>query len=231
MSNLDQDQLQPIAKELAKNVKTQDDLSNLSSMLVKMIVEATLGAEMEEHLGYAKHQGSNSANSRNGYSKKTLKGNHGAVDITVPRDRDSSFEPSIIKKGENRLTSMDDQILAIYAKGMSTRDIVATFKKMYNAEISASLVSKVSDPVLDKVIQWRSRPLDEVYPVLYLDGIVIKIRQDKQVIRKTMYIALGVNLEGQKECLGLCLSVLNDISNRTKRGHYTFQLHQSKIKP
>lgn len=224
MSNLDQDKLKAMAAELAKSVKTQADLSELSSMLVKMTVEAALGAEMEEHLGYSKNQTSSSSNSRNGYSSKTLKGDHGEVDITVPRDRDSSFEPVIVKKGDTRLTHMDDQILSLYAKGMSTRDIVDTFKEMYGADVSPTLISKVTDAVTEKVIQWRSRPLDEVYPIVYLDGIVIKVRQDKQVIRKTMYIALGINLEGRKECLGLWLSenesskfwlgVLNDIHAR-----------------
>lgn len=224
MSHLDQNQLQSIAKELAKNVKTQEDLSNLSSMLVKMTVEAALSAEMEQHLGFAKNEPTHSSNSRNGHSKKTLKGDHGQVEISVPRDRESRFEPIIVKKGETRLTAMDDQILSLYAKGMSTRDIVDTFREMYGAEVSPTLVSKVSESVLEKVIQWRSRPLDDIYPILYLDGIVIKVRQDKQVIRKTMYIALGINLEGQKECLGLWLSenesakfwlsVLNDISSR-----------------
>ncbi len=155
---------------------------------------------------------------------KPLKGDHGEVDITVPRDRDSSFEPVIVKKGDTRLTHMDDQILSLYAKGMSTRDIVDTFKEMYGADVSPTLISKVTDAVTEKVIKWRSRQLDEVYPIVYLDGIVIKVRQDKQVIRKTMYIALGINLEGRKECLGLWLSenesskfwlgVLNDIHAR-----------------
>ena len=224
MSNLDQNQLQSIAKELAKNVKTQEDLSNLSSMLVKMTVEAALGAEMEEHLGYAKHQNSDSNNSRNGYSSKTLKGDHGEVDIDIPRDRHSEFNPVIVKKGETRLTAMDDQILSLYAKGMTTRDIVATFKELYGADVSPTLVSKVSEAVMEKVTLWRSRPLDEIYPLLYLDGIVIKVRQDKQIVRKTMYVALGVNTDGHKECLGLWLSetesskfwlrVLNDIESR-----------------
>ena len=191
MSNLDQNQLQSIAKELAKNVKTQEDLSNLSSMLVKMTVEAALGAEMEEHLGYAKHQNSDSNNSRNGYSSKTLKGDHGEVDIDIPRDRHSEFNPVIVKKGETRLTAMDDQILSLYAKGMTTRDIVATFKELYGADVSPTLVSKVTEAVMEKVTLWRSRPLDEIYPLLYLDGIVIKVRQDKQIVRKTMYVALA----------------------------------------
>ncbi|WP_127471567.1 IS256 family transposase [Thiomicrorhabdus aquaedulcis] len=224
MSNLDHDKLKAMSAELAKSVKTQADLSALSRMLVKMTVEAALGAEMEEHLGYSKSQISNSSNSRNGYSSKTLKGDHGELKLNVPRDRDSTFEPIMVKKGETRLTSMDDQILALYAKGMSTRDIVDTFKEMYGADVSASLISKVTDAVIEKVIEWRSRPLDEIYPIVYLDGIVIKVRQDKQVIRKTMYIALGINLDGRKECLGLWLSenesskfwlgVLNDIHAR-----------------
>ena len=225
MSNLDHNKLQAMAKELAKTVKTQEDLSNLSSMLVKMTVEAALGAEMEEHLGYRKNQESDSLNSRNGYSPKTLKGEHGEVELIVPRDRKSSFEPSIIKKNSTRLTHMDDQILSLYAKGMSTRDIAATFKEMYDADISPTLVSKVTDSVSEKVIEWQERPLDDIYPIVYLDGIVIKVRQDKQVIRKTMYVALGVNLEGKKECLGLWLSEtesskfwLNVLNNLHARG-------------
>jgi transposase-like protein len=224
MSNLDHSKLQALAKELAKSVKTQEDLSDLSSMLVKMTVEAALGAEMEVHLGYSKNQLSDSDNSRNGFSTKTLKGNHGELELMIPRDRESSFEPLIIKKGKTRLTHMDDQILSLYAKGMSTRDIVDTFKEMYGADVSPTLISKVTESVLEKTIQWRTRPLDEIYPIVYLDGIVVKVRQDKQVIKKTMYIALGINLEGHKECLGLWLSenesskfwlgVLNDIQAR-----------------
>ena len=224
MSNLDHNKLQAMANELAKTVKTQEDLSNLSSMLVKMAVEAALGAEMEEHLGYTKNQESDSINSRNGYSSKILKGDHGEVELSVPRDRNSSFKPSIVEKNATRLTHMDDQILTLYAKGMSTRDITATFKEMYGAEVSPTLVSKVTERVSEKVIEWQERQLDEVYPIVYLDGIVIKVRKDKRVIRKTMYVALGVNLEGKKECLGLWLSktesstfwltVLNNLHSR-----------------
>jgi len=224
MSNTDHTKLTELAQELGKSVKTQEELSSLTSMFMKMAIEASLGAEMEEHLGYSKNQPSDSSNSRNGYSSKTVKGDHGELKLNVPRDRDSTFEPIMVKKGETRLTSMDDQILSLYAKGMSTRDIVDTFKEMYGADVSPTLISKVTDAVLENVVEWRSRPLDEVYPIVYLDGIVIKVRQDKQVIRKTMYIALGINLDGRKECLGLWLSenesskfwlgVLNDIHAR-----------------
>lgn len=210
MSNIDQVKLKAMAAELAKDIKTQADLANLSSMLLKMTVEAALGAEMEHHLGYSKHDLENkqTSNSRNGYSSKTLKGDHGEVEIEVPRDRDSSFEPIIIPKRQTRLTDFDDQILALYARGMTTRDIVATFKEMYGADVSATLVSKVTESVLAKVTEWRARPLDECYPIVYLDGISVKVRQDntKQVVRKTMYVALGINMEGKKECLGLWLS-------------------------
>lgn len=210
MSNIDQVKLKAMAAELAKDIKTQADLANLSSMLLKMTVEAALGAEMEHHLGYSKHDLENkqTSNSRNGYSSKTLKGDHGEVEIDVPRDRDSSFEPIILPKRQTRLTDFDDQILALYARGMTTRDIVATFKEMYGADVSATLVSKVTESVLAKVTEWRARPLDECYPIVYLDGISVKVRQDntKQVVRKTMYVALGINMEGKKECLGLWLS-------------------------
>jgi putative transposase len=210
MSNIDQVKLKAMAAELAKDIKTQADLANLSSMLLKMTVEAALGAEMEHHLGYSKHDLENkqTTNTRNGYSSKTLKGDHGEVEIEVPRDRDSSFEPIIIPKRQTRLTDFDDQILALYARGMTTRDIVATFKEMYGADVSATLVSKVTESVLAKVTEWRARPLDECYPIVYLDGISVKVRQDnnKQVVRKTMYVALGINMEGKKECLGLWLS-------------------------
>ncbi len=228
-TGINQQKLRAFAGELAKDIHTQDDLAELSASLVKMTIEAALGAEMEHHLGYAKHEQNTqdidiSNNTRNGYYPKTIKGSHGEVEIFVPRDRSSSFETIIIEKGQTRLGSFDNQILSLYAKGMSTRDIVSTFKEMYDADISATLVSNVTQAVITQATEWRNRPLDEIYPIVYLDGIVIKVRQDKQIIKKTMYIALGVNLEGKKECLGLWLSknesskfwlgVLNDIANR-----------------
>lgn len=204
----DRKKLEAIAKELAKGIKSEKDLSDLSREIVKMTVEAALGAEMEEHLGYAKHSssGHNSGNSRNGSSSKTLKGDHGEVEIETPRDRNGGFDPQFVKKGQTRLTHFDDQILALYARGMSTRDIVSAFREMYGAEVSPTLVSKVTEAVLERVLEWQSRPLDEVYPIVYLDCIVVKVRQDKRVINKSVYIALGINLEGQKELLGLWLA-------------------------
>ena len=217
-------QLEAFAREAAKTLKTEKDLSDFSQMLTKITIEAALNAELDDHLGYEKHVQSNNPNSRNGYSTKTLKTEDGQFEIDTPRDRDGSFEPQLVKKQQTRFTSMDDKIFSLYAKGMTTREIAATFKEMYGADVSASLISKVTDNVLEKVTEWQSRPLDEVYPIVYLDCIVVKIRQDKQVINKAIYLALGVNLEGHKELLGLWISenegakfwlnVLTELQNR-----------------
>lgn len=197
-----------LARQLGRQFKSEQDLADFSRLLKKITVEAALSGELEDHLGYSRHEvrGRGTGNSRNGYSRKTLKGDHGEVEIDTPRDRNGSFEPQIVKKGQTRLTQMDDQILALYAKGLSTRDIVAMFKEMYDADVSASLISRVTDAVLERVLEWQARPLDELYPIVYLDCIVLKIRQDKRVINKSIYLALGINLEGHKELLGLWLA-------------------------
>lgn len=201
-------QLQEQIGRLAKNLKSEKDLGDLTQQLVKMTVEAALGAELEEHLGYAKHDpaGRGTGNSRNGSSAKRLKGNHGEIGIEVPRDRTGTFEPQIVRKGQTRLTQMDKQILALYAKGMSTRDIVDAFKEMYDADVSATLISKVTDRVLETVTEWQNRTLDAVYPIVYLDCIVLITRQNNRVINKSMYLALGINMDGHKELLGMWLA-------------------------
>lgn len=205
---MNQDKLKALVAELAKDIKTEKDLGALTQQLVKLTVETALNAELDEHLGYEKHApaGRGSGNSRNGTTSKRLKGQHGDVPIDTPRDRNGSFEPQFVRKGQTRLTQMDDQILALYAKGLSTRDIVEAFKEMYDADVSAQLVSKVTERVLDQVLEWQSRPLDALYPIVYLDCIVLKIRHNKRVINKSMYLALAINLAGQKELLGLWLA-------------------------
>ncbi|RKZ68837.1 MAG: IS256 family transposase [Gammaproteobacteria bacterium] len=218
------DELQKIAKVAAKHLKTEQDLNEFSAMLTKISVEAALNAELDEHLGYDKHEKTNVSNSRNGFTSKTLQTKDGQFEINTPRDREGSFEPELVKKNQRRFTLMDDKILFLYAQGLSTREIVIAFEELYGADISASLVSKVTDAVIDKVVEWQSRPLDAVYPIVYLDCIVLKIRQDKQVINKAIYLALGVNLEGHKELLGMWLSenegakfwlnVLTELQNR-----------------
>lgn len=226
MNQEEEADLKAIATKLAKGVKSEQDLGDLTQKLVKLTVETALGAEMEAHLGYEKHDpaGRGSGNSRNGTSAKQLKGQHGAVEIDAPRDRVGSFEPQFVRKGQTRLTQMDDQILALYGKGLSTRDIVEAFKEMYDAEVSATLVSQVTDRVLEVVTEWQNRPLDAVYPIVYLDCIVLKVRHNKRVVNKSMYVALGIGLDGHKQLLGLWLaesegaslwlSVLTELKNR-----------------
>ncbi len=221
---MDKKELRAIAEAAAKNIKTEDDLNQFRQMLTKITVETALNAELEDHLGFSKGEQSDAGNNRNGYSRKTLKTEDGQFELDTPRDRAGSFEPQLVKKHQRRFTSMDDKILFLYAQGMTTREIVTTFKEMYGADVSAALISKVTDAVIEQVVEWQSRPLDAVYPIVYLDCIVVKIRQDKKVINKAVYLALGVNMEGHKELLGLWLSenegskfwlnVLTELQNR-----------------
>ena len=217
-------ELEKMAKSLAKSIKTEDDLSNLSAQLTKLTVEAALGVEMEEHIGYSKGKQTDKTNSRNGYTKKRLLGSHGEIEISTPRDRDGSFEPMLVKKGQSRLTQFDKQITYLYGKGMTTRDITDTFMEMYGADVSPTLVSKVTEAVIREFESWQSRPVDEVYPIVFLDCINVSIRHDGKVIKKAIYVALGVTMEGHKEVLGLWISenegakfwlgVLTDLKNR-----------------
>jgi len=225
-TTMNEKKLKALANELAKDLKTPEDLTALTAQLTKITVEAALNAELDHHLGYTQYsrKGHHSGNSRNGYSTKTLKGDHGSIEIETPRDRNASFEPQIVAKGQTRITGMDDQVLTLYAKGMSTRDISSAFYDMYGTEISSGLISKITNNVMERVIEWQNRPLDAVYPIVYLDCIVLKIRHEKRVINKAVYLALGINMEGQKELLGIWiaetegakfwLSVLTELQNR-----------------
>lgn len=217
-------ELEVFAKQAAKSIKSEADLTDFRKMLTKVTVEAALNAELDEHLGYCRHEQSTKENYRNGYSQKTIRTEDGEVDLDTPRDRNSSFEPQLIKKNQTRFTSMDDNILYLYSKGMTTRDIVATFKEMYDADVSPTLISRVTNAVIEQVVEWQARPLDAVYPIVYLDCLVVKIREDKRVINKAVYLALGVNIEGHKELLGMWISenegakfwlnVLTELQNR-----------------
>ncbi|OOO73528.1 IS256 family transposase, partial [Shigella boydii] len=173
---------------------------------------------------YDKNQPKPGANSRNGYSTKPVITGDGPLELRTPRDRDGSFEPQLVKKNQTRITGMDNQILSLYAKGLTTREIAAAFKELYDADVSPALVSKVTDAVMEQVVEWQNRPLDAVYPIVYLDCIVLKVRQDSRVINKSVFLALGINIEGQKELLGMWLAenegakfwlnVLTELKNR-----------------
>jgi len=218
-----------ILDEMIKGCKTQDDLfgeKGVVKQFVKAISEQALKGELTTHLGYDKHSvgGYNSGNSRNGYNKKTIKGEFGETEIEVPRDREGTFIPRFIEKNQTRFTGFDDKIIAMYARGLSTRDIQDQLKEIYGVDVSPTLISNVTEEILDEVRNWQTRPLDEVYPIVYLDCIVIKVKHNQQIIKKSVYLALGVNLEGKKELLGMWiaqtegakfwLSVLTDLKNR-----------------
>jgi putative transposase len=215
--------------ELMKNYKKPEDLigeSGLLKQLTKALVERAMKAEMTAHLGFEKHDpaGKKSGNSRNGNSKKTIKGEFGNLAIDVPRDRNSSFEPVIIPKGETRFTGFDDKIISMYARGMTTRDIQGHLQELYGVEVSPTLISQVTDAVTEEITLWQNRPLEEVYPIIYLDAVRVKVRHNGSVINKAVYLAIGVTLEGQKDVLGMWvaetegakfwLQVVTELKNR-----------------
>jgi transposase-like protein len=199
----------------------------LLSQVTKAVLERALAEEMTGHLGYEKHDpaGRGSGNSRNGSTAKTVLTDVGAVDLTVPRDRAGTFDPQIVRKGQTRLEGFNDRIIALYARGMTTRDIRAHLREMYDVEVSPDLISRVTDGVLEELQEWQSRPLDSVYPVVFIDALMIKIR-DGVVANRPVYLAIGIDCEGAKQVLGLWvgpttgesakfwLSVLSDLRSR-----------------
>jgi putative transposase len=215
-----------LAAELAKECKSMDDVHSLLKELFKDTIQKVLDAEMDVHLGYEKHDpiGDHSSNNRNGYSKKTVQTQMGQTEIKIPRDRNGEFEPQIIKKYETTANEVEEQIIAMYAKGMSTRDIEDHMRDIYGIEVSATMVSKVTDKILPMIAEWQARPLDRVYPVIFLDAIHFKVRKDNRIINKAAYSVLAINMDGQKEILGIWigehesasfwLGVCNDLKNR-----------------
>lgn len=192
-----------------RNLKTQDDLHGENGVvkeIQKALYEALLEGELDSHLGYDKHDDSAGNNYRNGYSGKTVKTQHGAINLEIPRDRNASFEPIIIPKNQRRLTVMDDAVISLYSKGMSLSQISTQIKDLYQVELSEEQVSKITDSVMEDVAKWQIRPLAGIYPIIYLDGIYINVLDNKTIIKKVVYVALGVNLSGQKELLGLWIS-------------------------
>jgi putative transposase len=197
-----------ILDELIAGYKKPEDLigeNGLLKELTKRLLERAMKAELTEHLGHEKNKTvvNPQGNTRNGSYKKKVKGEFGEIDIEVPRDRDSSFEPVILPKGQGRFTGFDDKIISLYARGMTTREIQGHLEEAYGVDVSASLISTVTEAVTDEVKQWQNRPLDEVYPIVYLDAVRVKGRSDGRVINKAVHLAIGVNMEGVKEVLGM----------------------------
>jgi putative transposase len=194
--------------QLLANYKSPEDVlgeNGLLKQLTKAVLERALKTELTHHLGYDKHslEGKAGGNTRNGKSKKTLKGDFGTLPIDVPRDRQSTFEPKIVPKGQTRFSGFDDKILSLYARGMTVRDIQAHLEDIYKVEVSPGLISQVTDAVIDEVRVWQTRPLEPLYPIIYLDALMVKIRDGAHVINKAIYLVIGVNLEGIKEVLGM----------------------------
>jgi putative transposase len=220
------EQEQQLAALISEECLTPADLTSKLKLLFSGALEKMLEAEMDEHLGYDKNSilGNNSGNSRNGYGKKTIKSEWGESVIAVPRDRNGTFEPQIIEKRQTRTDDIEARVLAMYAKGMSTRDIEDHLRDIYGVDVSAGLVSRITDKIMPAVAEWQSRPLDSVYPIVFLDGIVFKVRKDAKVVNKCLYSVLAINMEGRKEILGMWMSenesasfwatVCNELKNR-----------------
>ena len=218
-----------VLDELLKDYESPEQIlgeNGLLKQFTKAILERALKAEMSLHLGYRKHEpsGRGSGNSRNGSSTKTLQGDFGAIELATPRDRNGEFEPRVIAKRQRRFDGFDDKIISLYARGMTTREIQAHLEEIYGVEVSPTLISKVTDEVIEEVRAWQNRPLESVYPVVFLDAIFVKIRDGGQVANRAVYVALGVNGDGEKEVLGLWvadqegakfwLQVLTELNNR-----------------
>lgn len=208
---------------------TQEDLfgpEGVVKQLSKALIERCLAAELTTHLGYEKHERSEEEkpNHRNGFSTKTLKSEQGTVEIAIPRDRAGSFDPLLVKKYQTSLTGFNEKILWLYAHGLSTRDIQAQIQEWYGVEVSPQLISNVTDAVMEEVRQWQNRPLESLYPIMYMDCLVVKVKENQRLINKAVYLALGVTMEGQKELLGMWISenesakfwlaVCTELSNR-----------------
>jgi putative transposase len=221
-----------VLDELIKDYKKPEDLigeTGLLKQLTKALLERALSAELAQHLGYEKHDpaGYNSGNSRNGSTAKTVSGEFGEIQVETPRDRNSSFEPQILKKHQRRWEGFDDKIVSMYARGMSTREIQGHLQEMYGVEVSPTLISEVTEAVMEEVKAWQNRALEPLYGMVYLDALYVKMRHEGRVENRAVYVALGVDMEGRKDVLGLWtssnegakfwLGVLTELKNRGVR--------------
>ena len=228
MSNTNQEK---IKKAVDLLIDKDTDLTNFFAkdgmlrQLTKNIFERALKAEMDEHLGYSKYGRTETENSRNGVGKKSLITEGGVLELEVPRDRNAEFAPILVPKRQTRIDGLDQKILSLYAKGMSLSDIKIQIQELYGAEISESLISRVTDNVMDEVKSWQNRPLEAIYAIVYFDALVVKVRQDKRIINKSVYVALGIDRQGRKDILGLWISEnegakfwLNNFTEMKNRG-------------
>jgi len=224
MKEFDREQLTKLIQDRA--VKNTEDLQELLRDLTKEVIETLYDGELTDHLGYDKHEqnGSSDGNYRNGKGKKKVKSHFGEVELEPPRDRKGTFDPKVVKKRQNDISGIEAKVISMYGKGMSTRDISAHIHDIYGYELSAESVSAITDKVLEKAKEWQVRPLSPVYAVLFMDGMVVKLRKEGHVQKSTVYVILGIDLEGNKSCLGIYiaetesskywLTVMNELKNR-----------------
>lgn len=218
-----------VLDELLKEYRGPEDIAGpdgLLKQLTKALIERAMEAELTEHVGYEKHDQSEkqTENRRNGKTKKTVRTDQGPLEIAVPRDREGTFEPTIVPKHQREFKGFDDKILSMYARGMTTREISGHLKEIYGVEVSPELISRATDSVKELLDSWRNRTLEPLYPIVFLDALVLNVRDDGKVAKKALYVALGITVEGKKELLGLWidqaegasfwLRVLNELKNR-----------------
>jgi len=207
------------------NPVTIEELENELKVLIKEMIEVATQGELTSHLGYEKNEKSDTDNYRNGYNKKSLKSKYGEIEVNIPRDRNSTFEPKLVKKRQRLLNGTEDLILSLYAKGMSVKEIQHHLDDLYGYELSTETISNITEKILEKAIEWQNRPLEPIYPIIFMDATVLKIRVERVIKNTACYIMLGINLEGKKDILGIWiaeenetskywLSILNEIKNR-----------------
>ena len=208
------------------NIKDTNDIKDMLKDLLSGTIQTMLEAEIEHELGYAKHsmKDKTTSNARNGHSKKTVRSEYGNINLDIPRDRNAEFEPQIIPKYQREITGIEGQILSLYAKGMSNRDIEDHLNNLYGIDVSPSMISKITDKIIPEIREWQSRQLEDVYPIVFMDAIHYSVRKDGVVVKKAVYLAIGIDKEGRKEVLGFWigenesskywLNVLNELKNR-----------------
>ena len=234
MGNFDREALKKLVRE--RKLKTTEDAEELVKELFGDVIKEMLEAELEEELGYSKHDYRNKEtdNSRNGYTKKTINSSHGKIELSIPRDRKGEYEPVVVKKHQRSIASIEDRILSMYARGMTYKDIQAHMEEIYGSALSTESISRITDKIIPIVSEWRNRPLEEVYSIIYMDAVFYKVTESNQIKNKALYIAFGINLEGMKEVLGIWiaesesskywLGVLNELKNRGVKGVMFFSI-------
>ena len=217
------DELQNLIKD--KGIKSTDDLNSFMRDVTKEVIEALYDGEITDHPGHQKHQKSENGNIRNGHTRKKVRSKSGEIELEVPRDREGSFEPEVVKKRQKDITGIEDKVISMFGLGMSTRDIQSHIDEIYGYNLSPETISTITDSVIERAKEWQNRPLNSVYPIVFMDALVIKMKIDRTVKNVVLYGVIGIDLEGRKECLGLYLSrepesarfwlsVMNELKNR-----------------